>query len=70
MALRCLVAGRRADAANRSFDVAFAAGYLAARIRTARVPRRDALTGTTPASGAIPESGRVAPTLLKDPGRS
>ena len=70
MALRCLVAGRRADAANRSFDVAFAAGYLAARIRTARVPGRDTQTGTTAASGAISESGRVAATMLKDPGRS
>ena len=70
MALRCLVAGRRTDAANWSFDVAFAAGYLAARIRTARMPGRDTQTGTTTASGAISESGRVAATLLKDPGRS
>jgi GT2 family glycosyltransferase len=67
-ALGCLVAGRRTDAASRAFDVAFAAGYLAARIRIARM-LRDTRPDTTAAPGAMPDSGRVATSLLKDPGR-
>ena len=67
-ALGCLVAGRRTDAASRSFDVAFAAGYLAARVRIARM-LRDTRPHTKAAPGATSDSGRVATSLLKDPGR-